>query len=70
MAKIMKIAERYGAVKCGMKKLFVNFVCFESVQLNEFLNRLIGRNIFLLVEKDAIDFFSLSSGRDGLEYFA
>ena len=35
----------------------VNFVCFESVQLNEFLNHLIGRNIFfVLVEKDAIEF--------------
>ena len=35
----------------------VNFVCFESVQLNEFLNHLIGRNtLFVLVEKDAIDF--------------
>lgn len=36
---------------------YVNFVCFESVQLNEFLNHLIGRNtFFILVEKDAIDF--------------
>ena len=33
------------------------FVCFESVQLNEFLNHLIGRNtFFVLVEKDAVDF--------------
>lgn len=35
----------------------VNFVCFSSVQLNEFLNHLIGRNtIFVMVEKYAIDF--------------
>ena len=32
-------------------------MCFESVQLNEFLNHMIGRNtFFVLVEKDAIDF--------------
>lgn len=43
--------------KIESKFPFVNFVCFESVQLNEFLNHLIGRNIFfVLVEKDAIDF--------------
>jgi len=43
--------------KIESKFPFVKFVCFESVQLNEFLNHLIGRNIFfVLVEKDAIDF--------------
>ena len=43
--------------KIESKFPFVNFVCFESVQLNEFLNHLIGRNtFFVLVEKDAIDF--------------
>lgn len=43
--------------KIKSKFPLVNFVCFESVQLNEFLNHLIGRNtIFVLVEKDAIDF--------------
>ena len=32
-------------------------ICFASVQLNEFLNHLIGRNtIFVMVEKYAIDF--------------
>ena len=36
---------------------YVNFVCFASVQLNEFLNHMIGRNtIFVMVEKSAIDF--------------
>lgn len=35
----------------------VDFVCFESVQLNEFLNHLIAQNTyFLMVEKDAVDF--------------
>lgn len=43
--------------KIESKFPFVNFVCFESVWLNEFLNHLIGRNtFFVLVEKDAIDF--------------
>ncbi len=43
--------------KIESKFPFVNFVCFESVQLNEFLNHLIGKNtFFVLVEKDAIDF--------------
>ena len=43
--------------KIETKFPFVNFVCFESVQLNEFLNHLIGRNtFFVLVEKDAVDF--------------
>lgn len=36
---------------------YVDFVCFESAQLNVFLNHMIGRNtFFVLVEKDAIDF--------------
>ena len=36
---------------------YVDYVCFESVQLNSILNHLIGRNtFFVLVEKDAIDF--------------
>lgn len=35
----------------------VKFVCFASIQLNEFLNHLIGRNtIFVMVEKHALDF--------------
>ncbi|MBR6151226.1 MAG: hypothetical protein IKQ25_08080 [Lachnospiraceae bacterium] len=43
--------------KIESKFPFVNFVCFESVRLNEFLNHLIGRNIyFILVEKDSIEF--------------
>ncbi len=34
----------------------VNFVCFESVLLNEFLNHLIARNTyFLMVEKDVME---------------
>ena len=36
---------------------YLDFVCFESVMLNEFLNHLISRNtIFIMVEKDASDF--------------
>lgn len=43
--------------KIKAKFPLVNFVCFESVQLNEFLNHLIGRNtFFVLVERYAIDF--------------
>jgi hypothetical protein len=43
--------------KIETKFSYVDFVCFESVQLNVFLNHLIGRNtFFVLVEKDAIDF--------------
>lgn len=35
----------------------VKFACFESTQLNEFVNHLIGRNTyFVLVERDSIDF--------------
>ena len=42
--------------KIESKFPFVKFVIFESVQLNEFLNHLIGRNtFFVLVEKDGIE---------------
>ena len=34
----------------------VDFVCFESVQLNEFLNHMIAQNtFFIMVERDALD---------------
>lgn len=34
----------------------IDFVCFESVQLNEFLNHLIAQNTyFFMVERDALD---------------
>ncbi len=34
----------------------VDFVCVESVQLNEFLNHMIAQNtIFIMVERDAVD---------------
>jgi hypothetical protein len=51
-AQLREISEKIEA-----KFPYVDFVCFESVQLNVFLNHLIGRNtLFVLVEKDAIDF--------------
>jgi hypothetical protein len=50
--KLQEISEKIEA-----KFPHVDFVCFESVQLNVFLNHLIGRNtLFVLVEKDAIEF--------------
>ena len=53
------ISERLLEISEKIKTEFpsVNFVCFESVLLNEFLNHLIGRNtFFIFVEKDTIDF--------------
>lgn len=53
------ISEQLQEISEKIKTKFpsVNFVCFESVQLNEFLNHLIGRNtFFVFVEKDTIDF--------------
>ena len=36
---------------------YIDFTCFESVQLNEFLNHLIARNtFFVMVEKDVLEF--------------
>ena len=36
---------------------YLDFVIFETVQLNEFINHQIGRNtLFVFVEKDAMDF--------------
>jgi hypothetical protein len=50
--RLQKVSE-----KIETKFPYVDFVCFESVQLNVFLNHLIGRNtFFILVEKDAINF--------------
>ncbi len=45
---ISKIQDRYP---------YIDFTCFESVQLNEFLNHLIARNtFFVMVEKDVSEF--------------
>lgn len=54
---VMNVQLRKISEKIEKKFPYVAFVCFESVQLNVFLNHLIGRNtLFVLVEKDAIDF--------------
>ena len=53
----MNVQLREIGEKIEAKFPYVDFVCFESVQLNAFLNHLIGKNtLFILVEKGAIDF--------------
>lgn len=43
--------------KIGARFPYIDYVCFESSQLNEFLNHLIGKNTyFVLVERDAVDY--------------
>lgn len=59
MAIIIKNAERYGGAMWYQNAIadefpLVDFVCFESVQLNEFLNHMIAQNtFFIMVERDA-----------------
>lgn len=46
------------AMAIGDEFPLVDFVCFESVQLNEFLNHMIEQNtFFIMVERDALDSF-------------
>lgn len=53
------MSEKLKAISKKIERKFplIDFVCFESMQLNEFLNHLIGKNMyFILVEKDAVDY--------------